>query len=101
MPSSLKEQILKTNFANSIRLDIVDEEEFDQLCSLLNLLEKTWQGQDTIDKQLAGELYVTVMITLGAAMRLRTRNSPYAARAEEMAAQLDALVLNCLTDNSS
>lgn len=100
MNTDLKERIYLNQFVNKIRLDIVDEDEFLELCDLLRKLADIWNGRNLIEKDIVEEIYVIFTVTSWSAMRMKYRSNPDATRVEEMALKIDDLLINCLTDTS-
>lgn len=93
----LKHSILHNRFVNCLREDgQVDDQAYQSLREALRRLADAWRGERMIDKALAQDLYVLAPITFNVAARLRDSGDPRADEVEEMAIEIDALVLDCL-----
>lgn len=98
MSPDLKSAILANQFLERLRNEtVVDRPAFDSLCQLLRDLEQEWKSLESIDKKLAQELYVLAPVTKNMANSLVAHRPDLAREIGEMAVELDALVLNCLS----
>jgi hypothetical protein len=94
---ALKQSILRNPFVDRLRLEmVVDEGAYRALCDALARLAQAWKGARLVDRELVQDLYVLAPITRNMADPLRERNPEIADRVEEMAMEIDALVLECL-----
>ncbi|HEX2079173.1 MAG TPA: hypothetical protein VHG08_15720 [Longimicrobium sp.] len=98
MDDALKQSILQNRFVERLRLEfVVDMEAYEQLCGALRALAETWRGARMIDREVAQDLYVLAPITQSMAARMREMGLSRADGVEEMAIEIDALVLGCLS----
>ena len=96
MKQELKRKILDNRFIERLRELVVDRCEYDALRGALVELADEWRGSPMVDKEVVQELYVLAPVARGMASIL-ARHDPQGAReAEDMATELDALVLECL-----
>ena len=97
MNSELKKTILNNKFVELLRSEIViDQNEYQPLCDALKDLANEWVGTSFIDKELVQELYVLPQITRNVAQSLVEYQPDMSQKIEEMAMELDALILDCL-----
>lgn len=100
MDSDLKEDILENKFIDRLRSELtVDKGEYTKLLASLKLLAQKWHGKDYVDKELMADLYVLAPICHNMASEISGQRDEI----DEMATEIDALVLDCLaityTDN--
>ena len=94
----LKTRIMRNKFVERLRMELViDENEYELLCKALKELAQEWQSKNSIDKELAGDLYVLVPIARNMAEDVARARGGLAVKhkVEEMATELDALVIEC------
>lgn len=97
MDDALKQSILQNPFVTRLRLErVVDETAYRALCDALARLAQAWKGERLVDRELVQDLYVLAPITRNMADHLRQTGAGTADRVEEMAMEIDALVLECL-----
>lgn len=97
MDEALKQSILRNPFVDRLRLErVVDEAAYRALCDALARLAQAWKGERLVDREVVQDLYVLAPITRNMADPLRKRSPEVADRVEEMAMEIDALVLECL-----
>lgn len=98
----LKHKILSNTFVEQVRNGfVVDENEYEILCSLLVQLENELKDKTQIDKDLAQDLYIIPYVTknMAEALRRNARNESEVQKADMIqskAEKLDDLVLSCL-----
>lgn len=93
MSRDTKTEILQNRFVDRLRMELViDEAEYDRLCSALKRLAEQWKPLTAIDKELMQDLYVLSSVTRNMAPELSGKTF----EVEEMATELDALVMECL-----
>jgi predicted metal-binding protein len=101
--SGLKAKILANELALTIRTESrVDEDQWEELRHLLQLLAKEWQSAESVDKELVECLYTTSQAlrnSFVAHSQLEPRTA-LADRLEDLWVDVDALVLECLTEPS-
>lgn len=94
---SIKEKIISNKFVDSLRVDMrVDEQAFSELISALRELVSEWTNRDIIDKQIMQEIYVIPAIIRGASDSFRGRLPSISERLDEMAIEVDELILEAL-----
>jgi len=94
---NMKQAILNNKFLDRLRLLQVDESAYSQLSSDLRQLAIIWHDASEVDKELVAELYVIVQVTQNMAKTMLQHGDTNAERVRDMAHELDALVLECLT----
>lgn len=93
MARNLKAEILENEFVNKLRMELsVDEKDYAKLVSSLKALAPEWQKVSVIDKELMQDLYVLATICRNMAPNIPEQSE----QIEEMATEIDALVLECL-----
>jgi hypothetical protein len=93
MNQSLKTAILENKFVDKLRMEmVVDEQEYGKLITALKLLAQDWKDKDYIDKELMQDLYVLAPICHNMSPEIPNQTG----RIEEMAIEIDAIVLDCL-----
>ena len=98
MNEALKTKILNNKFVELLRTEtVIDQNEYQPLCEALKDLAKAWKGASSIDKVLMQDLYVLPQIAKNVAESLVEHQPEMAQKIEEMAMELDALVLDCLS----
>jgi len=91
--------ILQNNYLDKLRTELViDKKSYKELCYSLKCLAREWKGVKNIDKRIVQELYVLASVTKNVAESVKEYNSHLAHEIEELAIELDALVLECLAD---
>jgi hypothetical protein len=75
---------------------LIDQKEYNPLCEALKDLAEEWKEVSHVDKQLMQDLYVLPQITKNVAESLAQHQPEMAEKIEEMAMELDALILDCL-----
>lgn len=94
---SLKDEILANPFVERLRNEMmIDHNAFGLLCEQLGALANEWRNEKRIDKQIAQELYGLTIIVKGAADSLRAREIDIASELDEMAIEIESLILECL-----
>jgi hypothetical protein len=97
MNDKLKTKILRSKFVDRLRTEmVIDQNEYQPLCEALKELAVEWRGVSYIDKDVAQDLYVLPQITKNVAQSLVSYQPEMARKIEEMAMELDALILDCL-----
>lgn len=92
--------IIKNDFVNRLRMELViDSNEYNKLCGLLRSLAVEWRHELLVDKRIVQELYVLPTIVRGVASVFAASNPSRAAEIEDLAIELDALILECLSDD--
>jgi hypothetical protein len=100
MPRDLSTEILNNSYLEKLRTDLViDKQEYERLCYSLRCLAKEWKWIRSIDKKIAQELYVLAPVTRNIAESVQEYNSKLAQEIAVLSLELDALVLECLTDS--
>lgn len=74
---------------------VVDLQEYTSLCAALAGLAKEWRSKSTVDKELASELYVLASVTRNMAADASRGNESIKRQIEELATELDGLVMEC------
>jgi hypothetical protein len=98
MFENLKKSILDNEFIYSLRLKfVVDQAEYDRLVRDLKLLVDIWKSESTIDKELMAVLYVLPWVVEYQAARPEY-DSAVRQRLVDIRLELDALILQCLSD---
>lgn len=96
MDDTLKQAILQNRFVDRLRGElVVDLDEYRRLCDALRALAEGWRGAVLIDREVAQDLYVLAPITANMAATIRETRPSQAEEVEEMAIEIDALVLDC------
>ncbi len=96
---SVESEILNNKFIQRLRNELaVDRTEYDRLVELLRRLSVEWKGQKLVDKAVVQELYVLAPVTKNIADSLRDHALERATEIEALASELDALVMECLTN---
>ena len=91
--------ILQNDYLDKLRTElIIDKKSYEELCYSLKCLAKEWKGVKNIDKRIVQELYVLAPVTKNVAESVKEYDSHLAHEIEELAIELDALVLECLAD---
>ncbi len=91
--------ILQNSYLDRLRIELViDKKSYKELCYSLKCLAREWKGVKNIDKRIMQELYVLAPVTKNIAESVKEYNSHLAHEIEELAIELDALVLECLAD---
>ena len=91
--------ILQNNYLDKLRTEfVIDKKSYEDLCYSLRCLAMEWKGMKSIDKRVVQELYVLASVTKNVAESVKEYNSHFAHEIEELAIELDALVLECLAD---
>jgi hypothetical protein len=94
---ALKQSFLRNPFVDRLRLEMgVDEAAYRALCDALARLAQAWKGERLVDRELVQDLYVLAPVTRNMADPLRRQSPQIADRVEEMAMEIDALVMECL-----
>ena len=97
MNEKLKAKILNSRFIDLLRTEmVIDQNEYRPLCEALKELAEAWGGISYIDKEIVQDLYVLPQITKNVAESLTPHQPDMARKIEEMAIELDALILDCL-----
>ena len=90
-------KINSNKFLNSLRIDMkIDEKAFGELVELIRELAIEWRGQDAVDKHVMQEIYVIPSIIRGASDGFRERLPSVSSRLDEMAIEVDELILEAL-----
>ena len=93
-----KKAILSNSFLERLRTEmVVDREEYSRLCEALRELAREWRGRTLVDKEIAQDLYVLAPVAKSVADSIRAHNGDRASEIYELAVELDALVLECLS----
>ena len=94
MDQDTKTKIMENQFVFRLRAElVVDEIEYDELCAALKELAVEWKPLVVIDKELMSDLYVLASIARNMAPEILGRTSEI----EEMATEIDGLVIDCLS----
>ena len=95
---NIKEKILSNNFLDKVRNGfVVDEQDFKELCGLLEELVTEWKDKKEIDKDLAQDLYILPYVTKNMSESLRRNGGDenLIKNIEDKAFKIDDLVLQC------
>lgn len=94
------ESILANTFIERLRSELfVDTARFEELCRDLRTLATEWKDQTHVEKRVVQDLYILAPVTFAMAKTISTVRSELGDRVHEMAIELDALVLDCLTSS--
>lgn len=101
MNNELKEKILNNTFVNKVRNEMhIDEEQYDELCRLLEELSNEWKDKQVVDKELVLDLYSMSQIVRNTFLSFKKHNEPIldiAKRLEDIGVEIDALDIDCLS----
>ena len=97
----IKEKIMSNTFVDKVRIQmVIDEEEYDILRDLLNLLSLELRIEQVIDKELALILYSMPQMIRNAFLSFQYHNvqvTDLVSRLEDIWIELDELVIQCLS----
>jgi len=94
---SVEAEIMNNEFIGKLRNEVVvDRAQYSRLVELLRQLAIEWHDRELVSKAVVQELYVLAPVTKNIAESLRDHDPNRAVEIEEMAVELDALVLECL-----
>lgn len=94
----LKTAILSNPFIDTLRTELaVDRASFNDLCAHLKALREEWKGKSQVDKELVQELVGLMIISAGMAKSFALYQPDLVVEVEEMAVELEGLVLDCLS----
>lgn len=97
MNEKLKTKILNNKFVDKLRTEmVIDPNEYNALCQALKDLADEWKGVSHVDREVVQDLYVLPKITKSVGESLIQHQPWMAQEIEEMAIELDALILDCL-----
>lgn len=101
MDIGLKEKIMTNRFIEKVRNQMqIDEQQYTELCELLEKLAIEWKNKKDVDKELVLFLYNAPQIIRNIFLSFKEKGEPLpdiANRLEDIWVELDALVIECLS----